>query len=300
MKSTAIIGTAIGAGCLFALMPGLSAQEDQMIRHRPPRAQMSPATSSASAGAPATAVYPQRFRSPSVIPPPQRISSPLPASTPRFRKSLQHEPEVAGRTSRPGNTVPNRSGSQQAEITALKPGSTSGNTSPRRRSKKLHGKSSDRAHTTTSPSPSGSPTERDNHNNERQSDKHEGERALVSPSRISPTAPAAAIRTPEGAPIMPPPVTAAPAQRPGPIAGQQAPSRSQRAILNDLSEDERAKLHSAHQNALQHNPNLAESRARYLNARKEFREKLRDALLKADPSVQPILEKIRRNQPEDR
>jgi hypothetical protein len=139
--------------------------------------------------------------------------------------------------------------------------------------------------------------ERTNHNNERQSDKHEGERRLPAPPPTSPTVPATAIRTPEGPPIVPPPVTAAPAQRP---AGQQAPSRSQRPILNDLSEDERAKLHSAHQNALQRDPNLAESRARYLNARKEFREKLRDALLKADPSVQPILEKIHRNQPEDR
>jgi hypothetical protein len=91
-------------------------------------------------------------------------------------------------------------------------------------------------------------------------------------------------------------------QRPGPVAGQpqQAPSRLQRPTLDDLSEDERTRLHSAHQNALQRDPNLAASRARYLNARKEFREKLRDALLKADPSVQPILEKIRRNQPDDR
>jgi hypothetical protein len=77
-----------------------------------------------------------------------------------------------------------------------------------------------------------------------------------------------------------------------------APVRSQRPVLTDLSEDERTRLHSAHETAL-HDPNLAASRARYLNARKEFRNKLRDALLKADPEVQPILEKIRRDKSED-
>ncbi len=69
--------------------------------------------------------------------------------------------------------------------------------------------------------------------------------------------------------------------------------------LSDLSDDERTRLHSAHQTAL-HDPNLAASRARYMDARKEFRDKLRNALLKADPSVQPILEKIRREKPDDR
>ena len=47
-------------------------------------------------------------------------------------------------------------------------------------------------------------------------------------------------------------------------------------------------------------PALMQSRARYEQARKEFRDRLRDALLKADPSVQPILEKARRQQHRDR
>jgi DNA-binding ferritin-like protein len=47
-------------------------------------------------------------------------------------------------------------------------------------------------------------------------------------------------------------------------------------------------------------PALAATRQRYEQARKEFRDKLRDALLKADPSVQPIIEKVRRQQQKDR
>jgi hypothetical protein len=47
-------------------------------------------------------------------------------------------------------------------------------------------------------------------------------------------------------------------------------------------------------------PALAATRQRYEAARKEFRDKLRDALLKADPSVQPILEKVRRQRQKDR
>ncbi len=66
-----------------------------------------------------------------------------------------------------------------------------------------------------------------------------------------------------------------------------------------LSVDERAKLRSAHQTAIS-DPTVAQSRERYEQARKDFRDKLRDALLKADPSVQPILEKVRRKKHEER
>jgi hypothetical protein len=66
-----------------------------------------------------------------------------------------------------------------------------------------------------------------------------------------------------------------------------------------LSAQEQAKLRSAHQLALR-DPALAQSRARFEQARKEFRDKLRDALLKADPSVQPILEKVQHQRLRDR
>jgi hypothetical protein len=65
--------------------------------------------------------------------------------------------------------------------------------------------------------------------------------------------------------------------------------------LNSLSQDERARLRSAHDAALR-DPNVAHSRARYEEARKEYRERLRRALLQADPSLQSILEKMRRDQ----
>ena len=63
--------------------------------------------------------------------------------------------------------------------------------------------------------------------------------------------------------------------------------------------EEQAKLRSAHDTAMR-DPALAATRQRYQEARKEFRNKLRDALLKADPSVQPILEKVHRQRQKDR
>ena len=66
-----------------------------------------------------------------------------------------------------------------------------------------------------------------------------------------------------------------------------------------LSMQEQAKLRSAHDMAMR-DPALMQSRARYEQARKEFRDRLRDALLKADPSVQPILEKAQRQRHHER
>jgi len=66
-----------------------------------------------------------------------------------------------------------------------------------------------------------------------------------------------------------------------------------------LSMQEQARLRSAHDMAMR-DPALAATRQRYEQARKEFRDKLRDALLKADPSVQPILDKVRRQRHQDR
>jgi hypothetical protein len=66
-----------------------------------------------------------------------------------------------------------------------------------------------------------------------------------------------------------------------------------------LSIEEQAKFRAAHDTAMR-DPALAATRQRYEQARREFRDKLRDALLKADPSVQPILEKARRQRHQDR
>jgi hypothetical protein len=72
-----------------------------------------------------------------------------------------------------------------------------------------------------------------------------------------------------------------------------------RQRFSGLSMEEQAKLRSAHDTAMR-DPALAATRQRYEQARKEFRDKLRDALLKADPSVQPILEKVHRQRQKDR
>jgi hypothetical protein len=80
----------------------------------------------------------------------------------------------------------------------------------------------------------------------------------------------------------------------------QIPQRDFKRIqFSRLSLEEQARLRSAHDMAMR-DPALLQSRARYEQARKEFRDRLRDALLKADPSVQPILEKARRQRHRDR
>jgi hypothetical protein len=72
-----------------------------------------------------------------------------------------------------------------------------------------------------------------------------------------------------------------------------------RGRFSRLSREEQARFRSAHDMAMR-DPALAATRQRYEQARKEFRDKLREGLLKADPSVQPILEKVRRHRHKDR
>ena len=70
-----------------------------------------------------------------------------------------------------------------------------------------------------------------------------------------------------------------------------------RARFQNLTEDERTRLRAAHQKAMQ-DPALQAARDKMRQAQREFRELLRPALLKADPSVQPILDKLRGDRPE--
>jgi hypothetical protein len=65
-----------------------------------------------------------------------------------------------------------------------------------------------------------------------------------------------------------------------------------RARWANLSEEERAKLRAAHEKAMA-DPAVQAARDRLRQARREFREVMRPALLKADPSIQPILDKLR-------
>lgn len=70
-----------------------------------------------------------------------------------------------------------------------------------------------------------------------------------------------------------------------------------RARFASLTEDERARLRAAHQKAMQ-DPAVQAAREKLRQARREFREVMRPALLKADPSVQPILDKLRAERPD--
>ena len=70
-----------------------------------------------------------------------------------------------------------------------------------------------------------------------------------------------------------------------------------RARFANLTDDERARLRDAHQKAMM-DPAVQAARERLRQARREFREILRPALLKADPSIQPILDKMRSERPD--
>jgi len=85
----------------------------------------------------------------------------------------------------------------------------------------------------------------------------------------------------------------------GALAQTPRMNGARHARLMNLSGEERARLQSAHLAAMR-DPALRESRERFHQAKKEYRNKLRDALLKADPSVQPIIEKVRRQRHEER
>jgi phosphoglycolate phosphatase-like HAD superfamily hydrolase len=61
-----------------------------------------------------------------------------------------------------------------------------------------------------------------------------------------------------------------------------------------LSDGERAKLRAAHQQALQE-AQVRAAHERLIQARREFRDVMQPAMVRADPSVQPILEKLRAN-----
>jgi hypothetical protein len=73
---------------------------------------------------------------------------------------------------------------------------------------------------------------------------------------------------------------------------EQAPGRRHwEQRLANLSPDDRQKLQSARQKAMQ-DPAVQAAHDKMRQAHKEFRDAMRAAMLKADPSIQPILNKI--------
>jgi hypothetical protein len=61
--------------------------------------------------------------------------------------------------------------------------------------------------------------------------------------------------------------------------------------MANLSADEREKLKAARQKAMQ-DPGVQAAHEKMRQARKEFMDSMRTAMLKADPSIQPVLDKI--------
>jgi hypothetical protein len=72
--------------------------------------------------------------------------------------------------------------------------------------------------------------------------------------------------------------------------------QERRARWANLTEEERSKLKAAHQKAME-DPAVRAAHDRLKQARREFREVMRPAMLRADPSVQPILDKMRAERP---
>ena len=62
-------------------------------------------------------------------------------------------------------------------------------------------------------------------------------------------------------------------------------------FLANLSVEERAKLRAAHEKAMA-DPAVQAAKDRARQARRELRDLRRAAMLRADPSIQPILDKI--------
>jgi hypothetical protein len=63
-------------------------------------------------------------------------------------------------------------------------------------------------------------------------------------------------------------------------------------LLANLTEEERGRLRAAHEKAMA-DPAVQAAREKLRQARREFKDVMRPALLKADPSIQPILDKLR-------
>ena len=80
------------------------------------------------------------------------------------------------------------------------------------------------------------------------------------------------------------------------IAGHAAMRKEDlvRAISRALKkkEKEREKMKAAHQKAMQ-DPTVQAAHVKERQARKEFRDAMHAALLKADPSLQPVLDKMK-------
>ena len=81
----------------------------------------------------------------------------------------------------------------------------------------------------------------------------------------------------------------APAQEPS--TGEDQRRGRYAKMLANLSPDERAKLRAAHRQAMA-DPAVQAAKDRQIQAAREFRELKRSRMLQADPTLQPILDKL--------
>ena len=79
-------------------------------------------------------------------------------------------------------------------------------------------------------------------------------------------------------------------EEPGKGRGQHQEDR-----FANLSPDERTKLKAARQTAMQ-DPAVQAAKEKIRQTKKEFEDAMHAALLKADPSIQPILDKVPKGQ----
>jgi Spy/CpxP family protein refolding chaperone len=77
--------------------------------------------------------------------------------------------------------------------------------------------------------------------------------------------------------------------------GQARHHRTER--LANLAPEDRQKLKAAHEKAMQ-DPGLRTAQDKLRQARTEFRDSMRAAMLKADPTIQPILDKMPKGEKE--
>jgi hypothetical protein len=67
--------------------------------------------------------------------------------------------------------------------------------------------------------------------------------------------------------------------------------RNHQGHFANLSPEERQKVEAAHQKAMQ-DPAVQAAQEKMRQTRKDFEETMHSAMLKADPSIQPILDKM--------
>jgi hypothetical protein len=90
----------------------------------------------------------------------------------------------------------------------------------------------------------------------------------------------------------------APAVFSGDPGAKEKGSRHHEEHFANLAPDEREKMKAAHEKAIQ-DPAVQAAHNKVREARRQFKEVLHSAMLKADPSIQPILDKMHKGEKDE-